>query len=115
MYRIKNENLDFKIDSLGECKQNNPLIDFYAGEGSSHFVNEKNKIKFSVYRNEDEGDKYEDILLEKAGPREKFILFPGTLKLLLLLAVDFVLALTMLFVLLCELYGKFMGFVIFMG
>ncbi len=43
MYRIKNENLDFKIDSLGECKQNNPLIDFYASEGSSHFVNEKIK------------------------------------------------------------------------
>ncbi|WKD01044.1 ATP-dependent 6-phosphofructokinase [Borreliella americana] len=80
MYRIKNENLDFKIDNLGECKQNNPLIDFYASEGSSHFVNEKNKIKFSVYRNEDEGDRYEDVLLEKAGPREKIYFVPRHVK-----------------------------------
>ncbi|MCD2332469.1 ATP-dependent 6-phosphofructokinase [Borreliella americana] len=80
MYRIKNENLDFKIDGLGECKQNNPLIDFYASEGSSHFVNEKNKIKFSVYRNEDEGDRYEDVLLEKAGPREKIYFVPRHVK-----------------------------------
>ncbi|MBB6207629.1 ATP-dependent 6-phosphofructokinase [Borreliella lanei] len=80
MYRIKNENLDFKIDNLGECKQNNPLIDFYASEGSSHFVNEKNKIKFSVYRDEDKGDRYEDVLLEKAGPREKIYFVPRHVK-----------------------------------
>ncbi|AYE36575.1 ATP-dependent 6-phosphofructokinase [Borrelia turcica IST7] len=80
MYRIKDKELDFRIESLGECKQNNPLINFYASESHVHFANEINKIRFSVYKNEESCDKYEDILLEKAGPRDKIYFIPKHVK-----------------------------------
>ncbi|UER67872.1 ATP-dependent 6-phosphofructokinase [Borrelia sp. BU AG58] len=80
MYRIRDKELDFRIESLGECKQNNPLIDFYASESHVHFASEVNKIRFSVYKNEEICDKYEDILLEKAGPRDKIYFTPKHVK-----------------------------------
>ncbi|WKC58262.1 ATP-dependent 6-phosphofructokinase [Borrelia sp. P9F1] len=80
MYRIKDKELDFRIERLGECKQNNPLIDFYASESHMHFTSEANKIRFSVYKNEKSCDKYEDILLEKAGPRDKIYFIPKHVK-----------------------------------
>ncbi|QMU99475.1 ATP-dependent 6-phosphofructokinase [Borrelia sp. A-FGy1] len=80
MYRIRDKELNFRIESLGECKQNNPLIDFYASKNHVHFTNEINKIRFSVYKNEESCDKYENILLEKAGPRDKIYFIPKHVK-----------------------------------
>ena len=45
-----------------------------------HFANEINKIRFSVYKSEESCDKYEDILLEKAGPRDKIYFIPKHVK-----------------------------------
>ncbi|AGT27671.1 ATP-dependent 6-phosphofructokinase [Borrelia miyamotoi] len=74
------EDLDFKIENLGECKQDNPLIDFYANEGHIHFADEINKIRFNIYKNEDICDKFENIFLEKAGPRSKIYFIPEHVK-----------------------------------
>ncbi|AWG43079.1 diphosphate--fructose-6-phosphate 1-phosphotransferase [Candidatus Borreliella tachyglossi] len=80
MYRLRDKDLDFRIESLGECKQDNPLIDFYASESHIHFADKTNKIRFSIYKNEEGCDKYEDILLEKAGPRDKIYFIPRHVK-----------------------------------
>ncbi|ANF34177.1 diphosphate--fructose-6-phosphate 1-phosphotransferase [Borrelia turicatae] len=80
MHRLRNKNLDFKIENLGECKQDNPLINFYADESHIHFTGEANKIRFNVYKNDEAWDQYENIFLEKAGPRHKIYFIPKHVK-----------------------------------
>ncbi|WP_024653324.1 ATP-dependent 6-phosphofructokinase [Borrelia persica] len=80
MYRLKNQNLDFNIENLGECNYDNPLINFYANEGHVHFTDEKSKIRFNVYQNEEGWSQYKDIFLEKAGPRRKIYFVPKHVK-----------------------------------
>ncbi|AHH03730.1 Pyrophosphate--fructose 6-phosphate 1-phosphotransferase [Borrelia nietonii YOR] len=76
MHRIRNENLDFKIENLGKCEQDNPLISFYAKESHVHFTDETSKIRLNVYKNEEGWEQYENIFLEKAGPRYKIYFDP---------------------------------------
>ncbi|WP_024654977.1 ATP-dependent 6-phosphofructokinase [Borrelia hispanica] len=80
MYRLKNQNLGFNIENLGECKYDNPLINFYANESHVHFTSEESKIRFNVYKNEESWNQYEDVFLEKAGPRRKIYFVPKHVK-----------------------------------